>query len=70
MRNEKITPLYERLSRDDELQGESTLTTKATRFYKKRLKVRITSQTIVYRFFEVCCRTSLPVSFVWHFLWR
>ena len=24
MRNEKITPLYERLSRDDELQGEST----------------------------------------------
>ena len=23
MRNEKITPLYERLSRDDELQGES-----------------------------------------------
>ena len=25
MRNEKITPLYERLSRDDELQGESKL---------------------------------------------
>ena len=24
MRNEKITPLYERLSRDDELQGESS----------------------------------------------
>ena len=23
MRNEKITPLYERLSRDDELQGEA-----------------------------------------------
>ena len=23
MRNEKITPLYERLSRDDELKGES-----------------------------------------------
>ena len=23
MRNEKITPLYERLSRDDALQGES-----------------------------------------------
>ena len=23
MRNEKITPLYERLSLDDELQGES-----------------------------------------------
>ena len=23
MRNENITPLYERLSRDDELQGES-----------------------------------------------
>ena len=23
MRNEKIAPLYERLSRDDELQGES-----------------------------------------------
>ena len=23
MRSEKITPLYERLSRDDELQGES-----------------------------------------------
>ena len=23
MRNEEITPLYERLSRDDELQGES-----------------------------------------------
>ena len=23
MRNEKITPLHERLSRDDELQGES-----------------------------------------------
>ena len=23
MRNEKITPLYERWSRDDELQGES-----------------------------------------------
>jgi len=23
MRNEKITPLYERLNRDDELQGES-----------------------------------------------
>ena len=23
MRNEKITPLYERLGRDDELQGES-----------------------------------------------
>ncbi len=23
MRNEKLTPLYERLSRDDELQGES-----------------------------------------------
>ena len=23
MRNEKIPPLYERLSRDDELQGES-----------------------------------------------
>ena len=23
MRNEKITPLYERLSRNDELQGES-----------------------------------------------
>ena len=23
MRKEKITPLYERLSRDDELQGES-----------------------------------------------
>ena len=23
MKNEKITPLYERLSRDDELQGES-----------------------------------------------
>ena len=23
MRNEKITPLYERLSRDNELQGES-----------------------------------------------
>ena len=23
MRNEKITPLYERLSRDDELQGET-----------------------------------------------
>ena len=23
MRNEKNTPLYERLSRDDELQGES-----------------------------------------------
>ena len=23
MRNEKITPLYERLSRDEELQGES-----------------------------------------------
>ena len=23
MRNEKITPLYERLSSDDELQGES-----------------------------------------------
>ena len=23
MRNTKITPLYERLSRDDELQGES-----------------------------------------------
>ena len=23
MRNEKITPLYERLSRGDELQGES-----------------------------------------------
>ena len=23
MRNEKITPLYERLSRDDDLQGES-----------------------------------------------
>ena len=23
MRNERITPLYERLSRDDELQGES-----------------------------------------------
>ena len=21
-------------------------------------------------FFEVYCRTSLPVSFVWHFLWR
>ena len=26
MRNEKITPLYERLSRDDELQGESMST--------------------------------------------
>lgn len=25
MRNEKITPLYERLSRDDELQGESNV---------------------------------------------
>ena len=24
MRNEKITPLYERLSQDDELQGESS----------------------------------------------
>ena len=23
MRNDKITPLYERLSRDDELQGDS-----------------------------------------------
>lgn len=23
MKNDKITPLYERLSRDDELQGES-----------------------------------------------
>ena len=31
MRNEKITPLYERLSRDDELQGESnSITHRAT----------------------------------------
>ena len=28
MRNEKITPLYERLSRDDELQGGTILTRK------------------------------------------
>ena len=28
MRNEKITPLYERLSRDDELQGNTGLWTK------------------------------------------
>lgn len=25
MRNEKITPLYERFSRDDDLKGESNL---------------------------------------------
>ena len=32
MRNEKITPLYERLSRDDELQGESnSIDRKSTR---------------------------------------
>ena len=52
MRNEKITPLYERLSRDDELQGES----KALRgenkglpawqlFKHKELAARITELT-------------------------
>ena len=32
MRNEKITPLYERLSRDDELQGESNSICSKTRY--------------------------------------
>ena len=35
--------------------------TKATRFFKKIHKVRFTGQTVVYRFSEVRCRTSLPV---------
>ena len=35
--------------------------TKATRFFKKIHKVRFTGQTVVYRFLEVRCRTSLPV---------
>ena len=34
MRNEKITPLYERLSRDDELQGESNSTSNHDVIYK------------------------------------
>ena len=42
MRNEKITPLYERLSRDDELQGESNSISKhrLTRAHReKQLKM-------------------------------
>ena len=35
--------------------------TKATKFFKKIHKVRFTGQTVVYRFLEVRCRTSLPV---------
>ena len=34
MRNEKITPLYERLSRDDELQGESNSISNHDAIYK------------------------------------
>ena len=34
MRNEKITPLYERLSRDDELQGESNSISNHNVIYK------------------------------------
>ena len=34
MRNEKITPLYERLSRDDELQGESNSISNQELLYK------------------------------------
>ena len=36
MRNEKITPLYERLSRDDELQGESTPKSRTLSMRKSR----------------------------------
>ena len=35
MRNEKITPLYERLSRDDELQGESNSISNHDVIYKE-----------------------------------
>lgn len=34
MRNEKITPLYERLSRDDELQGESNSISNQLQIFK------------------------------------
>ena len=37
MRNEKITPLYERLSRDDELQGESNSIYHREHFEKTRV---------------------------------
>lgn len=36
MRNEKITPLYERLSRDDELQGKSTPKSRTLSMRKSR----------------------------------
>ena len=41
MRNEKITPLYERLSRDDELQGESNSISNHIFILTKRLPVII-----------------------------
>ena len=41
MRNEKITPLYERLSRNDELQGESNSISKVKKIGKTTYKVRI-----------------------------
>lgn len=52
----------------------NTLTTKATRFYKKKSKVRITSQTIVYRFLRSVAglRCQYPLSGIFYggSLWR
>ena len=54
MRNEKITPLYERLSRDDELQGESNSISnqkqirKGTGNYCPRVKGQSISREIKY----------------------
>ena len=53
MRNEKITPLYERLSRDDELQGESNSISNQKKMLEEfaRRNTPIMDNRIIYIFF-------------------
>ena len=53
MRNEKITPLYERLSRDDELQGESSC---PICHNKTRIKIRIDTELRNFPLFCPKCK--------------
>ena len=48
MRNEKITPLYERLSRDDELQGESNSISNQRKILQKAAKDKGYTDTVFF----------------------
>ena len=48
MRNEKITPLYERLSRDDELQGESNSISNQRKILQKAVKDKGYTDTVFF----------------------